>query len=55
MVFYIIYEKEQEEILGFMDLVINQHTRLQIDAEIFGSMISSQQEKNATIFAKWGG
>jgi hypothetical protein len=49
----ILYEKEQREILGFMDLVINQHTRLQIGAEIFGSMISSQQEKNATIFAKW--
>jgi hypothetical protein len=37
----ILYEKEQREILGFMDLVINQHTRLQIGAEIFGSMISS--------------
>ncbi len=48
-----LYEKEQSEILGFMDLVINQHARLQIGAEIFGSMISSQQEKNATIFAKW--
>ncbi|GBB94351.1 hypothetical protein RclHR1_02340008 [Rhizophagus clarus] len=49
----ILYEKEQSEILGFMDLVINQHTRLQIGTEIFGSVISSQQEKNATIFAKW--
>jgi hypothetical protein len=49
----ILYEKEQEEILGYMDLVINQHARLQIGAEIFGSMISSHQEKNATIFAKW--
>ena len=49
----ILYEKEQGEILGFMDLVVNQHTRLQIGAEIFGSMISSQQERNATIFAKW--
>ena len=49
----ILYEKEQEEILGFMDLVINQYARLQIGAEIFGSMISSRQKKNATIFAKW--
>ncbi len=49
----ILYEKEQKEILGFMDLVINQHARLQIGAEIFGSMISSRHEKNATIFAKW--
>jgi hypothetical protein len=49
----ILYEKEKEEILGFMDLVINQHARLQIGDEIFGSMISSQQEKNATILAKW--
>ena len=49
----ILYEKDQEEILGYMDLVINQHARLQIGAEIFGSMISSRHEKNATIFAKW--
>jgi hypothetical protein len=48
-----LYEKDQEEILGFMDLKINQHARLQIGAEIFGSMISSQREKNATILAKW--
>ena len=49
----ILYEKEQEEILGFMDLTMNQHARLQIGAEIFGSMISGQREKNATILAKW--
>ena len=49
----ILYEKEQGEILGFMDLIVNQHARLQIGAEIFGSMISSLQERNATIFAKW--
>jgi hypothetical protein len=49
----ILYEKEQEEILGFMDLLVNQHARLQIGAEIFGSMITSQQKRNATIFAKW--
>ena len=48
----ILYEKEQEEILGLMDLVINQHARLQIGAEIFGSTISSRHEKNATILAK---
>jgi hypothetical protein len=36
-----------------MDLTINQHARLQIGAEIFGSMISGQREKNATILAKW--
>ena len=29
----ILYEKEQGKILGFMDLVINQHARLQISAE----------------------
>ena len=49
----ILYEKEQEEILGFMDLVINQYARLQIGAEIFGSMISGRHEKNANILAKW--
>jgi hypothetical protein len=46
-------EKEQKEILGFMDLVIDQHARLQIGAEIFGSMISGRHEKNTTILAKW--
>jgi hypothetical protein len=49
----VLYEKDQDEILGFMDLTINQHARLQIGAEIFGSMISGQREKNATILAKW--
>ena len=49
----VLYEKDQEEILGFMDLVINQHGRLQIGAEIFGSTISVKHEKNATILAKW--
>jgi hypothetical protein len=48
----ILYEKEQEEILGFMDLQINQHSRMQIGAEIFGSMISGR-DKNSTILAKW--
>ncbi|CAB5378011.1 unnamed protein product [Rhizophagus irregularis] len=49
----ILYEKEQNEILGFMDLVIDQHVRLQIGAEIFGSIILGHQEKNVTILAKW--
>jgi hypothetical protein len=49
----VLYEKDQEEILGFMDLQINQHARIQIGAEIFGSMISGRHEKNATILAKW--
>ena len=37
----ILYEKEQRDILGFMDLVVNQHIRLQIGTKIFGSMILS--------------
>ncbi|GBC43661.2 hypothetical protein GLOIN_2v1848891 [Rhizophagus irregularis DAOM 181602=DAOM 197198] len=49
----ILYEKEKEDVLGFMDLHMNQHARLQIGAEIFGSMISGRHEKNANIFAKW--
>ncbi|CAB5388093.1 unnamed protein product [Rhizophagus irregularis] len=49
----ILYEKEQNEILGFMDLVIDQHARLQISAEIFRSMILGHKEKNVTILAKW--
>jgi len=49
----VLYEKDKDEILGFMDLVINQHARLQIGAEIFGSIISGRHEKNATILAKW--
>jgi hypothetical protein len=36
-----------------MDLVIDQHARLQIGAEIFGFMISGRHEKNTTILAKW--
>jgi hypothetical protein len=51
----ILYEKEQKEILGFMDLVIDQHAKLQIGAEIFESIISGHHKKNTTIyiFAKW--
>jgi hypothetical protein len=49
----VLYNKDQEEILGFMELQIDQHTRLQIGAETFGSMISGRHEKNATVLAKW--
>jgi hypothetical protein len=35
-----------------MDLVINQHARLQIGAEIFGFIISGCHEKNTTILVK---
>ena len=49
----ILYEKEKEDVLGFMDLHINQHARLQIGAEMFGSTILGRHEKNATILAKW--
>jgi hypothetical protein len=48
----ILYEKKQKEILGFMNLIIDQHIRLQIGAEIFGSMILDHHEKNTTILAK---
>ncbi len=41
----ILYEKEEEDILGFMDLHINQHTRLQLGSEIFGSTLSGRQKK----------
>ena len=36
-----------------MDLQINQHARLKLGTEIFGSVISGRHEKNATILAKW--
>lgn len=49
----ILYEKDQEKILGYMDLHVNQHARLQIGAEVFGSVISGRHEKNATILARW--
>ena len=49
----ILYEKEEEEILAYMDLQINQHARMQIGSEIFGSMISGRHEKNSTVLAKW--
>ena len=48
----VLYDKDQEEILGSMNLQINQHARLQIGAEIFGSMITGRHEKNSTILAK---
>jgi hypothetical protein len=48
-----LYEREKEDVLGYMDQQVNQYGRLQIGAEIFGSMISGRQEKNATILAKW--
>lgn len=48
-----LYEKGQDEILGFMDLQINQHARLQIGAEIFGSVVAGRHETNSTILAKW--
>lgn len=50
--YMILYEKEKKNILGFMDLHINQHTKLQIGLEIFGLMLSGHQKKNATIFVK---
>ena len=49
----ILYEKDQEKILGYMNLQVNQHARLQIGAEVFGSVISGRHEKNATILARW--
>jgi hypothetical protein len=49
----ILYEKDQQQLLGFMDLQINQYARLQIGAEVFGSTISGHHEKNSTILAKW--
>ncbi|GET50605.1 hypothetical protein GLOIN_2v1775288 [Rhizophagus irregularis DAOM 181602=DAOM 197198] len=48
-----LYEKDHDEILGFMDLQINQHARLQIGSEIFGSVIAGCHETNSTILAKW--
>ena len=48
-----LYEKDQEDILGYMDLHVNQHARLQIGAEVFGSVISGRHEKNSTILVKW--
>ena len=35
-----LYEREKEDVLGYMDQQVNQYGRLQIGAEIFGSMIS---------------
>jgi hypothetical protein len=47
----ILYERDQEGILGYMELQFNQHARMQIGAEIFGSVMSGR--KDATILAKW--
>jgi hypothetical protein len=52
--YMILYEKEEKDILGFMDLHINQHAGLQIGSEIFGSMLSGRQEKKCYHLCKMG-
>ncbi|RIB24234.1 hypothetical protein C2G38_2169141 [Gigaspora rosea] len=48
----ILYKGKYKNIEEFMYPVINQHTKLQIGDEIFGSMISSYKN-NSIILAKW--
>ncbi|CAG8551005.1 20513_t:CDS:1, partial [Racocetra persica] len=48
----ILYESKYKNIERFMDLVINQYTKLQIGDEIFGSMILGHKN-NSIILAKW--
>ncbi|GET61382.1 hypothetical protein RIR_jg23595.t1 [Rhizophagus irregularis DAOM 181602=DAOM 197198] len=44
--------KDHNEILGFMDLQINQYAKLQIGSEIFRSVVAGCHETNSTILAK---
>ncbi|CAB4444499.1 unnamed protein product [Rhizophagus irregularis] len=49
----ILYEKNKMKILGFMDLVIDQHARLQIGAGNIWIYDFGSSRKNVTILAKW--
>ncbi|PKY37003.1 hypothetical protein RhiirB3_461005, partial [Rhizophagus irregularis] len=48
-----LYKKDHNEILGFMDLQINQYAKLQIGSEIFRFVVAGCHETNSTILAKW--
>jgi hypothetical protein len=49
----ILYEKNKKEIQKYMDTKMNQHTRLIIGDEIFGSKIGGRYVNNSIIQAKW--
>ena len=49
----ILYEKNKENILEYMDLRMDQHARLIIGNEIFGSKIGGRYANNSIIQAKW--
>jgi hypothetical protein len=48
-----LYNREKKDVKACMEVNMNQHARLQIGNEIFGSKIAGRHENNAIILAKW--
>jgi hypothetical protein len=48
-----LYKKKKKDVNACMEVTMNQHARLIIGNETFGSMIAGRHENNAVILAKW--
>ena len=48
-----LYNRKKKDVNACMEVTMNQHARLMIGNEIFGSMIAGRHENNAIILAKW--
>jgi hypothetical protein len=48
-----LYNKEKKDVKACMEVTMNQHARLKIGNEIFGSKVAGRHENNAVILAKW--
>jgi hypothetical protein len=48
-----LYNRNKKDVKACMEVTMNQHAKLQIGNEIFGSKIAGRHENNAIILAKW--
>jgi hypothetical protein len=48
-----LYNLKKKDVKACMEVIMNQHARLIIGNEIFGSKIAGRYENNAVILAKW--
>ena len=48
-----LYKRNKKDVKACMEMIMNQHARLQIGNEIFGSKVAGRHENNAVILAKW--
>jgi len=48
-----LYNRKKKDVKACMEVTMNQHARLKIGNEIFGSKVTSRHENNAVILAKW--